>query len=1306
MNTTTDTPLKKDLYPLLDDVSLRDARTFRRRLSKARSSSALAAIAQDINAARASLAAKKANLPVVTYPDSLPVSARRDDIAQAIMENQVVIIAGETGSGKTTQIPKICLELGRGVRGMIGHTQPRRLAARTVAERIANELGQDVGNSIGYAIRFDDRVSPMTAIKLMTDGILLAEMQKDRFLNAYDTIIIDEAHERSLNIDFLLGYLKQLLPRRSDLKVIITSATIDPERFARHFSDSDGKPAPIIEVSGRTYPVEIRYRPLQQSLGDSIIDVDPLDGLCDALIELMHEGPGDILCFFAGEREIRDALEVIKAKKWRDIEVVPLYGRLSNQEQHRVFRSHRGRRIVLATNIAETSLTVPGIRYVVDTGTARISRYSTRTKVQHLPVENISQASAHQRSGRCGRVADGIAIRLYSEEDFLARAEFTDPEILRTNLASVILRMASLRLGDIADFPFVEAPDQRSIRDGLLLLHELGALNDGEHNGAPKLSDVGKQLARIPVDPRMARMLIEAQQLGCLHNVIVIVAALTIQDVRERPLDFQAQADQAHARFKDSSSDFLSYLKLWDYILRTRRELSGNAFRRRMKQEFLHYMRIREWRDLVQQLEQVAQDLGWLTRNSVSADNNGDAIHQALLTGLLSHIGSRNGESKEFSGARGTHFMVFPGSSLAKKPPYFIMAAELVHTSRLWARDCAEIEPEWVEKAASSLLRHQYSEPHWSSKRAAAMAHQKSTLFGVTIVADRIVPYHRVDPGIARDLFIRHALVEGEWNTHHAFFHNNMEKLQSASELEDKARRRDIVVDEQTLFDFYDARIPSSVTTGRHFDSWWKKKQRTEPTLLDFDPSKLVSDTHNVSEVAFPDVWRQGNVEYELSYRFEPGTPDDGVTVRIPMPLLAGLTPRGFDWLVPGLRKELVTELIRTLPKPLRRTVVPASDFAARALPLLHPYQGDNDSETTLTSQLADALRTLGGHGINASDFQLSQLPPHLRMSFAAVDKRGNIIDRDKDLTALQERQAEKVTSSVGRVAGSSGSSVVEAWTNDTLGAIEEEVITTVDGQKVVAYPALAVTPQGVSIQVLPTKAAADASMMTATLTLLMRDITVSVQRMLNGLPLKQRVAVEHYPHGGAAGLVDDARVTAIRDAMLEAGGPARSPDEFEQLRATIAPTVPATVRQIIVQLAPALADYHNVVEELKRWSGDAIDDMTAQLEFLLPPHAISVHGMSHLKHLPRYLQAMLIRLEDMETHPDRDADNQDIIADVTDYIRQRLAQLPSSRAKSREVKNVWWMVEELRVSLFAQRLGTAHAVSERRIQKAVDKLR
>ena len=503
MNTTTDTPLKKDLYTLLDDVSLRDARTFRRRLSKARSSSALAAIAQDINAARVSLAAKKANLPVVTYPDSLPVSARRDDIAQAIMENQVVIIAGETGSGKTTQIPKICLELGRGVRGMIGHTQPRRLAARTVAERIANELGQDVGNSIGYAIRFDDRVSPTTAIKLMTDGILLAEMQKDRFLNAYDTIIIDEAHERSLNIDFLLGYLKQLLPRRSDLKVIITSATIDPERFARHFSDSDGKPAPIIEVSGRTYPVEIRYRPLQQSLGDSIIDVDPLDGLCDALIELMHEGPGDILCFFAGEREIRDALEVIKAKKWRDIEVVPLYGRLSNQEQHRVFRSHRGRRIVLATNIAETSLTVPGIRYVVDTGTARISRYSTRTKVQHLPVESISQASAHQRSGRCGRVADGIAIRLYSEEDFLARAEFTDPEILRTNLASVILRMASLRLGDIADFPFVEAPDQRSIRDGLLLLHELGALNDGEHNGAPKLSDVGKQLARIPVDPRM-----------------------------------------------------------------------------------------------------------------------------------------------------------------------------------------------------------------------------------------------------------------------------------------------------------------------------------------------------------------------------------------------------------------------------------------------------------------------------------------------------------------------------------------------------------------------------------------------------------------------------------------------------------------------------------------------------------------------------------------------------------------------------------------------------------------------------------
>ena len=749
-----------DLYARLDQLPLAAVRRFQRRLRKARSAGALAQISKDMDAQARKVAAIDEHVPAITYPDSLPVSQQREKIMELVRDNQVVIIAGETGSGKTTQIPKMLLDLGRGRRGLIGHTQPRRIAARTVAERIADELGQDIGESVGYAIRFDDRVSATTAVKLMTDGILLAEMQRDRYLNAYDTIIIDEAHERSLNIDFLLGYLKKLLPHRPDLKVIITSATIDPERFAAHFADKDGTPAPIIEVSGRTYPVEIRYRPLETEVtskkGDTkVVDIDMLDGLVSALKELMTEGDGDILCFFASERDIRDAMEVIEKQRWRNVEVTPLFGRLSNAEQHRVFSPHSGRRIVLATNIAETSLTVPGIHYVVDTGLARISRYSTRTKVQRLPIEEISQASANQRSGRSGRIADGIAIRLYSEDNFNSRPEFTDPEILRTNLASVILQMINLRLGDIAEFPFVQSPDKKAVRDGLMLLHELGAITDKEERDLPVLTPVGRDIARIPVDPRMARMLVEANRLGVLADVTVIVAAMTIQDVRERPLEFQAQADQAHARFKDKTSDFLAALNLWDYIKDARDELSGNAFRKRMKKEFLHYMRIREWFDLVGQLREAQKQLGWTNlRHADAGERDPMSVHQSLLTGLLSNIGARDGNSKEFKGARGTRFMVFPGSVLAKKPPEFVMAAELVETSRLWARDVAAIDPAWVEKVAADLLKHSYSEPFWSTKRAAPMVHQKSMLYGVTVVADRRVPYHRVDMEAARTIVL------------------------------------------------------------------------------------------------------------------------------------------------------------------------------------------------------------------------------------------------------------------------------------------------------------------------------------------------------------------------------------------------------------------------------------------------------------------------------------------------------------------------------------------------------------------------
>ena len=1302
-------PPKPQLYDALDAVPIADVRRFRRRLKNASAPDALRAIEKDIERARGVVEKRDALIPEITYPENLPVSARRDDIMELVRDNQVVVIAGETGSGKTTQIPKMLLEMGRGRRGLIGHTQPRRLAARTVAERIADELGQNIGESVGYAIRFDDKVSPSTAVKLMTDGILLTEMQRDRFLNAYDTIIIDEAHERSLNIDFLLGYLKRLLPKRPDLKVIVTSATIDPEAFASHFADAEGNPAPIIEVSGRTYPVEIRYRPLVEQIqkkDGSIkeIDTDMIDGVVAACKELMGEGNGDILCFFSSERDIRDCMEAIEKQHWRGVEVVPLFGRLSNAEQHRVFSPHSGRRIVLSTNIAETSLTVPGIHYVVDTGLARISRYSTRTKVQRLPIEEISQASANQRSGRSGRTADGIAIRLYSEENFEARPEFTDPEILRTNLASVILQMISLRLGDINEFPFIQAPDHKAVRDGLMLLHELGAISQKERGGAPTLTNVGRDISRIPVDPKMARMLVEANRLGVLDDVTVIVAAMTIQDVRERPLEYQAQADQAHARFKDKESDFLSSLKLWDYIGDSRDELSGNAFRKRMKREFLHYMRIREWRDLVRQLRDVERQLGWSPADSVAGERDAAAVHQSLLTGLLSNIGARDGNSKEFQGARGTRFMVFPGSSLAKRPPEFLMAAELVETSRLWARDVAKIEPAWVERAAGDLLKHSYSEPVWSRKRSAAMVHEKSMLYGVTIVRDRLVPYHRVDPAAARTMFIRHALLEGDWNRHHKFIDHNEALLAEAAEVEEKVRRRGLVVDEDTLFDFYDARLPDNVTTARHFDSWWKKQRAKDKHYLDFDPNALLDDDNvDASATAFPEAKRQGSVEYALRYKFEPGDPFDGVTVEVPVPLLANLDPDGFDWLVPGLRSELAAEMIRTLPKALRKTVVPAPDFAQRALEVMPE---DVNTDIPFTEALADALRSVGGRGINATDFNPQALPPHLQVTYAAIDRRGKIVDHDKDLAALKRRQAGKIKSSVSKAGRQSESESVKKWTSDSLGAVPETVTTTIDGNEVDAYPALEATKDGVKVTVHPTKAAADASMVTATLTLLLREINVNAQQMTKGLPLRHKVAVDRYPHGGANGLVEDARVAVIRDLMMSHGGPVRTPEEFDALLAEIKPQVSGGVRRAVVNTAPALAAYADISVELDQWEGPAIDDMRSQLVFYLPRHAITVHGVQHLQHLPRYIDAMRIRLEDMRLDPDRDADRQAVVDGVKRYLADHMKRLPAQRSKTRAYKDILWLIEELRVSLFAQRLGTPRPVSQRRIEKKIDALR
>ncbi|HEY0774742.1 MAG TPA: ATP-dependent RNA helicase HrpA, partial [Nocardioidaceae bacterium] len=854
--------------------------------------------------------ARKALVPTIHYPPELPVAERREDIAAAIRDNQVVIVAGETGSGKTTQLPKICLELGRGVHGLVGHTQPRRIAARSVAERIAEELGTELGSTVGYQVRFTDKSSSDTLVKLMTDGILLNELQHDRMLSAYDTLIIDEAHERSLNIDFIIGYLKQLLPKRPDLKVIITSATIDPERFAKHFARPDGTPAPIVEVSGRTYPVELRYRPLVEETYDDpdigaegeVVIKDQTEAIVEAVKELIDEGPGDILVFLPGEQEIRDTADVLgKVRPKRavdEFDVVPLYARLSSAEQHKVFERHTKRRVVLSTNVAETSLTVPGIRYVVDAGFARISRYSFRTKVQRLPIEPISQASANQRKGRCGRVEAGICIRLYSEEDFESRPEFTDPEILRTNLASVILQMTALGLGDMARFPFVDPPDQRNVKAGVQLLEELGALDPREKDPRRRLTRLGRQLVVLPIDPRLARMVVEADRLGCLREVLVIAAALSIQDPRERPADFRAQADQAHARFRDETSDFMTLTNLWRYVREQQRALSSSAFRRMCKAEYLNYLRIREWQELEAQLRQVAKQLKLNVGHPADVPD-ADAIHQALLSGLLSHIGLRDPDRRDYLGARNARFAIFPGSGLFKKQPQLVMAAELVETSRLWGRVNAAIRPEWAERLGEHLVKRTYSEPHWSKKRAAVMAYERVTLYGVPLVADRLVSYGKVDPALARELFIRHALVYGEWETRHRFFSENRALLEEVEELEHRARRRDILVDEHTLFDFYDARVGADVVSGAHFDAWWKRTRQRKPDLLTFDPEMLVNPSvAAVDEADYPDTWHEGDLEFPLTYQFEPGAAADGVTVHLPVATLNRVEGDAFSWQV------------------------------------------------------------------------------------------------------------------------------------------------------------------------------------------------------------------------------------------------------------------------------------------------------------------------------------------------------------------------------------------------------------------------
>ena len=1257
-------------------------------------------------------------VPEITYPPELPVSQLKDEIAAAIRDHQVVVIAGETGSGKTTQIPKICLELGRGVQGMIGHTQPRRLAARTVAERIAEELGTELGETIGFAVRFTDKVSDRSLVKVMTDGILLNELQRDRDLSRYDTLIIDEAHERSLNIDFILGYLKRLLPRRPDLKVIITSATIDPERFAEHFADSKGTPAPIVEVSGRTYPVEVRYRPINDPDDPITIDRDQTQAILDAVDELSLEASGDVLVFLSGEREIRDTADALNDKFAHQrgrpgaVEVLPLYARLSNAEQHRVFQSHSNRRIVLATNVAETSLTVPGIKYVIDPGTARISRYSHRTKVQHLPIEPVSQASANQRKGRSGRTSDGICIRLYSEEDFENRPEFTEPEILRTNLASVILQMTSIGLGDIAAFPFIDEPDKRSITDGLQLLTELGAIEParpGRRGGEGikeasdrhrRLTPIGRQLAQIPLDPRLARMIVEADKNACVREVMVIAAALSIQDPRERPTDAEAQAQQAHARFRDPNSDFLGYLNLWIYLKKQQKELSGNQFRRMCRSEYLNYLRVREWQDIFAQLRQVAAQIGVTLNSGEPADPQ--SVHVSLMSGLLSHLGMKDPANQhQYIGARGTKFAIFPGSGLFKKPPQFVMAAELVETSRLWARVNAKIEPEWAEDLAQHLIKRTYSEPHWERKAGAVMAYEKVTLYGVPIVARRKVNYGKVDPEVSRELFIRHALVEGDWDTHHTFFHENRKLIEEVEELEERTRRRDLLVDDETLFAFYDERIGAEVVTGAHFDTWWKKARQRDPDLLDFERSLVVREGAEVKEEEFPLHWTQNGMTFDLTYAFEPGTDADGVTVHIPLLVLNQVTADGFEWSVPGFREELVTTLIKSLPKAIRRNIVPAPDHARQVLPHLDPSSGP------LTDALARELRELRGVVIETGDWDWTRVPEHLRMTFRVVDDKGTTVAESKDLAKLKERLKPKTTAAISKVASKAVSGLERSGLTDwTFGDLPRSFSEHRNGLTVAGYPALVDEGKSVAIRLQETERDQAAAMWNGTRRLLLLTMPSVIDVVQRNLTNQQKMTLMAGPHRNVGELLDDAIAAAVDQLMAAAHGPAWNLTAFSVLRDAVRSELADTVLAILRQVEQVLAHARTVDKQISRASSPALlaalSDVRGQLEALVHPGFITETGAKRLPDLIRYLRGMEQRLDKIGANAMRDRSGMAIIQNLTDEYQKHLRAVPTGKYPSPELLDVRWMLEELRISLFAQTIGTPYPVSEKRIRKAL----
>jgi ATP-dependent helicase HrpA len=1234
----------------------------------------------------------------ITYPAGLPVSERRDDLLAAIGAHQVVIVAGETGSGKSTQLPKMCLELGRGADGkLIGHTQPRRLAARSIAERVASELGSELGATVGYTVRFTDKVSATTQIKVMTDGILLAEIQRDRLLHRYDTIIIDEAHERSLNVDFLLGYLKQLLPKRPDLKIIITSATIDTARFSAHFHD-----APVIEVSGRSYPVEVRYRPIgdDESTRDDIDARDQVQAVCDAVEELSREGPGDVLVFFSGEREIHDAADALRKLNRPNTEILPLYARLSAAEQHRIFQSHSGTRIVLSTNVAETSLTVPGVRYVIDTGTARISRYSQRLKVQRLPIEPVSQASANQRAGRCGRVAAGVCIRLYSEDDFTARPMFTEPEILRTNLASVILQMTAIGLGDVAAFPFLDPPEARSIRDGVALLEELGALAADQPADQRRLTPLGRKLAQLPVDPRLARMIVEAERQGCVRDVLVIAAVLSIQDPRERPADKQQAADESHVRFRVAGSDFLAYVALWDYLRERQRELSSSQFRKLCRTEFFNYLRVREWQDLYSQLRQVAGTMG--IRPRAGSDTHPDRVHQALLAGLLSHIGQRDTTGREFRGARNSKFAITQRSALAKKPPAWVMAGELVETNRLWARVAAAIQPEWAEHLAPHLVKRSYGEPRWDARGGRAVTTEKVTLYGLPIVNDRRIGYDQVDKALARTMFIEYALVDGEWNTPHRFLADNRAVLAEVQTLAERTRSGTFIGDE-ALAAFYDKRIGDDVTSARHFDTWWKKARAKNRDLLTLTIEDLIApDAARLDPSDWPEVWRHDDLDLAVTHRFDPGQLGDGVTVHIPIDVLNRVRSEGFDWQVPGLRAELVGALIRALPKTYRRLLSPLADATELANERLGPVR-----DVSLTAALAPILSELAGEPIRASAFDLEAVPSHLRVTFSIDDANGTSVAQGYDLDGLRAQLSGRVRAAIAESISAAEPTIEQrGLTSWSFGALPKVVESSPDGHAVRGFPALLDDGGSVSIKVFSNADVQARLMPLGVRRLLLLAVPVGRASVARNLTTAAKLAITQQPTPLIA-LVDDC-LTASADALLAQHGVPWDDDAFAVLVDAARRDLQSTATEALRGAARLLETAAAVRSKLDRLIAPtlrpSVIDAQAQLSRLVAPGFVSRAGVERLGDLNRYVHAIERRADTMGGNVTKDQNAMRSIRALENRYDQIVDKLPASRVTP-EVRDVRWMLEELRVSVFAQVLGTSGPISEKRITRALDDL-